>query len=418
MSSHHHHSIAPDPSVTRREFVKAVGACSAVAGTIVLGVPSDDLGTGASSLRPGSSRPQTPPPPETNIGDFMKAPRGKHALPGAFPGRVVEVKDPRSLVDGRFDGKVIGEMFERGVRTLTGKDMKQSFALFFESRDVVGLKVNPVGPPLINTRHELVDAVVRWLADNGVPRGNIVIWDRFDYMLTDAGYTTDRYPGVKVEGLQTMDESEGGTKWRDAKGNHVSRDNFDQEVYYFAKGVVGKNVRGYKDDEFYLNQHVFNGEHSYFGKLLTKRLTKIVNLAAFKNTGPGISMATKNLGYGSLCNTGRLHAPLFFNVCTEVLAAPVIREKLVLNVTDGLRAQYEGGPDKNAQFIYDNHSLYFATDVFALDMTCHRQIVAKRKEMGIAPNEHPRFTEYLYYAEKLGLGVATPEKIDYVMVKA
>ena len=93
-------------------------------------------------------------------------------------------------------------------------------------------------------------------------------------------------------------------------------------------------------------------------------------------------MATKNMGYGSLCNTGRLHAPLFFNVCTEVLAAPVVRDKLVLNITDGLRAQYDGGPDKNAQFVYDNHSLYFATDPFALDMICHRQMIAKRKAMG------------------------------------
>ena len=97
---------------------------------------------------------------------------------------------------------------------------------------------------------------------------------------------------------------------------------------------MGKGVKGYKDDEFYLNQHVYNGEYSYFGKLVTKQLTKIVNLAAYKNTGAGISMATKNMGYGSLCNTGRLHAPLFFNVCTEVLAAPVVREKLVLNVTE------------------------------------------------------------------------------------
>jgi len=404
MSTHPYRPIDTDPSVTRREFVKAVGACSAVAGGLVLGVPSADA--------------QEPAPPtETNIGDFMKTPRGAHALPGPFPGRVVEVKDPRSMVDERFDAKAIHEMFERGVRTLTGKDMKQSFALFFEPRDVVGLKVNPVGPPLISTRLELVDAVVRWLTDNGIPPGNIVIWDRFDYMLKDAGFTPERFPGVKIEGLQTMDESEGGTKWRDASGNHVSRDNFDQDVYYFAKGVVGKNVRGYTDDVFYLNQHVFNGEYSYFGKLLTKRLTKIVNLAAFKNTGHGISMATKNLGYGSLCNTGRLHVPLFFNVCTEVLAAPVVREKLVLNVTDGLRAQYEGGPDKNAQFVYANHSLYFATDPFALDMVCHRQITAKRKEMGIAVNESPRFTEYLYYAEKLKLGVVTPEKIDYVLVK-
>ncbi len=126
-------------------------------------------------------------------------------------------------------------------------------------------------------------------------------------------------------------------------------------------------------------------------------------------------MATKNMGYGSVCNTGRLHAPLFLNVCTEVIASPVIREKLVLNVTDGLRAQYDGGPDKNAQFVYPNHSLYFATDPFALDMICHRQIIAKRKEMGVAVNENPRFTDYLYEAERLGLGVATPEKINHVM---
>jgi len=140
------------------------------------------------------------------------------------------------------------------------------------------------------------------------------------------------------------------------------------------------------------------------------------SVAAFKNTGPGISMATKNLGYGSLCNTGRLHAPLFFNVCTEVLAAPVIREKLVLNVTDGLRAQYDGGPDKNAQFVYPNHSLYFATDPFALDMVCHRALVAKRVEMGLAMNNNPRFTEYLHYAERLGLGIANPERILHVKI--
>jgi hypothetical protein len=390
--------------VTRREFVK-IGAASAVAGGIVLGVPTVS----------DAQQPPIPAPPETNIGEFMKVPKGRHALPGPFPGRVVEVKDPRSLVDDKIDAKVVGDMFERGVRTLTGKDMKQSYALLFEPGDVVGIKVNPVGPPLINTHIELTQAVVKWLVDNKVTPDHIVIWDRFDYMLKDAGYTADQFPkGVRVEGLQTMDET--GNTWKDAKGNHVSVDNFDKDVFYFAKGIVGKNVRGYKDDEFYLNQHVYNGEYSYFGKLLTKQLTKIVNLAAFKNTGAGISMATKNMGYGSLCNTGRLHAPLFFNVCTEVLAAPTVREKLVLNVTDGLRGQYDGGPDKNAQFVYANHSLYFATDPFALDMICHRQLVAKRKEMGVAVNENPRFTDYLHYAERLGLGVANPEKIQYVRV--
>jgi hypothetical protein len=386
----------------RREFVKALGTCSVAAGGIVLGMPV------CGQEKP----PQAPAPVETNLADFLKVPKTTHSLPGPFPGRVVKVTDPRSLQEERFNAKVIAAMFAKGITKLTGRDMKQSFGLFFDKSDIVGLKVNPVGPPLINTRPELVEAVIAWLTGNGIPKQNIVIWDRFDYMLRDAGFTPERFPGIGIVGLQTMDEQ--GNNWRDKNGNHLSIDNFDREVYYYVKGAVGKSVPGYPNDEFYLNQHVFNGEYSYFGKLLTRRLTKVINLAAYKNTGNGISMACKNLGYGSICNSGRLHVPLGLNVGTEVLAAPVIRDKLVLNVTDGIRAQYEGGPDKNAQFVYPNHSLYFATDPFALDMICHRELVAKRKEMGIQVNEHPRFTEYLRNAEKLGLGIADMERIKLV----
>jgi hypothetical protein len=390
------------PGVGRREFVRAAGVGAVVAGGLVLGVPG--------------SGDEKPPEVETNIGDFLKVPRTRHSLPGPFPGRVVKVTDSRVLRDDKVDGKVAAEMVERGIRTLTGKSLTDSFPVFFSKDDVVGIKVNPVGPPLIHSKPEVVEAIVDWLAKGGIPRSNIVIWDRFEGMLKDAGYTRERFPGVGIEGLQTMDEE--GSSWKAADGSHVSLANFDQEVYYFAKGVFGKNVPGYSDDEAYRNQHVFAGEHSYFGKLLTRRLTKIVNVAAFKNTGNGISMATKNLGYGSLCNTGRLHKPLFFKVCTEVLAAPVLRDKLVLNLIDGIRGQYEGGPDKVEGFVYPNNSLYFASDPFALDMIGHRELVAKRKAMGVAVNEHPRFTEYLHYAETLGLGVAAPDKITLVEVKA
>jgi hypothetical protein len=391
--------------LNRRDFVKALGACSAAAARgVKLGVPVF-----------GQDK-QPPPKVETNISDFMKVPRTRHSIPGPFPGRVVKMTDPGSLRNDSFDAKVIARMLERGVTTLTGRDMRQSFGLFFERGDIVGIKVNPVGPPLINTRPELAQAVIEWLVSYGIEPKNIVIWDRFDYMLADAGFTPSRFPGVRIEGLQTMDEN--GDKWRDKDGNHLSADNFDRDVYYYAKGVLGRNVAGYKDDASYLNQHVFAGEYSYFGKLLTRRLTKIINLAAYKNTGNGISMATKNLGYGALCNTARLHAPLFFNVCTEVLAAPAVRDKLVFNITDGLRGQYDGGPDKNAQFVYPNCSLYFATDPFALDMVCHRELVTKRREMGIEVNTSPRFTEYLHYAERLGLGVVDENKLRLESISA
>lgn len=183
--------------------------------------------------------------------------------------------------------------------------------------------------------------------------------------------------------------------------------NFDLDRYYFADVEAPK-------DKPYLNQHVFNGKYSYFGKLLTKKLTKIINVPVFKNTGNGVSMATKNLGYGSVCNTNRLHQPLFFDVCTEVLAFPVLREKLVLNVTDGLRAQYDGGPGPLARATWFLNTLYFASDPFALDMTCHNLIVEKRKAMNVPVNEHPKYSEYLRYAQRLGLGVADPARISFI----
>jgi hypothetical protein len=321
------------------------------------------------------------------------------------------VTDARALVDNKFNGEVIDAMFRRGVSTLTGRDAAGAFRMLFSADDVVGIKVNPVGP-LINTQLEVVDAIVKWLAENGLPRQNIVIWDRFDGMLKEVGYVPERFPGVRIEGLQIMPEE--GKSFRDAKGQHLSADNFDRKVYYFAKGVLGKGVQGYSDDDAYLGQHVTNDEYSYFGKLLTTKLTKIINVPAFKNTGDGVSMATKNLGYGAICNTGRLHKPLFFDVCTEVLAAPPVRDKLVLNVMDGLRGQYDGGPMPNAAFVYTNNTLYFATDPFAMDAVGHEQIVAKRKAEGVKVNEHPRYTDYLRYGEKLGLGVVDPKKLELV----
>jgi len=398
-------------SVDRRNFLKiggAVGAGLVMSGRSLLAAQQAQTQTPPAKKTP-------PPKPSTNIEEALKVPKTKWSLPGPFPGRVIEVADDKAMPEGKPDDAVIKAMVEKGIRELTGKDLKESFKLFFTTDDIVGLKVNPVGPGLISTRLEVVDGVIDWLQNAGLPRKNIIIWDRFDYMLKDAGYTAERYPGIAIEGLQTMDEAaaEGKTqdnsKWLKADGTHVSVPNFDQEVFYWA------DVEGPKDLP-YLNQHVFNGKHSYFGKLVTKKLTKIVNLPVFKNTGNAISMATKNIGYGAVCNTNRLHAPLFLDVCVEVPAFWPVRDKMVLNITDGLRSQYDGGPDKNAKFAYLDNRLYFASDPFALDMICHNRIVAKRKKMGVTVNENPRFTEYLRYAERLGLGIVDPAKIAHVKI--
>lgn len=404
MQKRSYQSMQNQFSLKRREFLKTG---SVVGAGLVLGNPAVWQEKIYKSGEPDRIK--------TNIEDFLKIPKTKNSLPGLFPGKVVQVQDDKVMPDANPDSKIVHQMFSTGIEHLTGKNVDESFSLLFEKDDIVGIKVNPVGAGLISTRLEVVDAVIDWLVKNGLPKKNIVIWDRFDYMLADAGFTPEKYPGIRIEGLQTMDEAaaagetEDDRKWLDSQGNHVSQSNFDKDIYYWA------DVEGSKDKP-YLNQHVFNGKYSYYGKLITKDLTKIINIPVFKNTGNGISMATKNIGYGTICNTNRLHKPLFFDVCTEVLAHPVVRDKLVLNITDGLRAQYDGGPMPAAQFTYLYNNLFFATDPFALDMICHRILVAKRKEMNVTVNEHPRYTEYLRYAQRINLGIADPDKINHIVV--
>jgi hypothetical protein len=336
-------------------------------------------------------------------------------MPGPLPGRVVELTDTKAMPDGKPDAAVIHAMFEKGITKLTGKDPAGSFDMLFNKNDIVGIKVNPTGGKLNSTQPDLVAAVIDWLSGNGIPKENIIIWDRFESMLAEAGYTAERFPGVGIEGLHIMDEaaamgqSDDDSGWLSEDGKHLSTGDFDMDAYYWADIEAPQ-------DKAYLNQHVFNGKESYFGKLLTQKLTKIINMPVFKNTGNGITVATKNIGYGAICNTGRLHRPLFFDVCTEVCAFPVIRDKMVLNITDGLLGQYDGGPMPNAAFIYTNNTLLFSTDAFAMDMICQRNMVAKRKEMGIEVNENPIFTDYLHYGEKLGLGIADIGKIEHIKV--
>jgi hypothetical protein len=391
-------------SLNRREFFKISGVTAGAAAIVGLKLGNPDVFAKTLTAQDTTK-------PKTNIEDALKVPRTEYSMPGLFPGKVVKIENKKILEDDKILQKEVTATFENGIQKLTGKNLKESFNLFFKPDDVIGIKVNPVGPGLMATRLELVEAIIDWLKNSGTNPNNIVIWDRFDYMLTDAGFTSERFPGVQIEGLQTLDEESltttDNTKWLDENGNHISQNNFDMENYYWVDEDA-------PTDTNYLNQHVFNNKYSYFGKLVTQKLTKIINVPVFKNTGNGISMATKNLGYGAVCNTGRLHRPLFFDVCTEVLAFPALRDKVVLNITDAIKAQYDGGPEPNARFMYDYATLFFATDPFALDMVCHNIIFEKRKSMNVKVNDHPMYTDYLRYAETLGLGIADPNKIKII----
>jgi len=167
MKDKRYRSMPPDDAVGRRDFLKAGGVVGA---GLVLASRSLLAAQQAQGQQPPAKPAAPPPKPKTNIDDALKVPRTKWSLPGPFPGRVIEVHDPAAMPDGQVNAAVVKAMFEKGITELTGKSLEKSFGLFFTKTDVVGLKVNPVGPGLISTRLEVVDAVIDWLASCGLPR--------------------------------------------------------------------------------------------------------------------------------------------------------------------------------------------------------------------------------------------------------
>ena len=67
-------------------------------------------------------------------------------------------------------------------------------------------------------------------------------------MLTDAGFTAERYPGIRIDGLQTMDEAEPGgqdkdpSRWLERRRHPRERRSFDPSVFYLADVEAPKDV--------------------------------------------------------------------------------------------------------------------------------------------------------------------------------
>ena len=352
-----------------------------------------------------SEKPPAAPPAEikTNIDEVRGIPRVATSLPGKYPGKVVRVKTGRNPVGQKIDGARVAKEIEAGMAELTGeKDMAKAWGRFFGPQDFVGIKVNPIGGAILSTKPEVVDAVIAGLLAAGVRKENIFIWDRRHFQLQDAGFTPERFPSVRILGTEMKGPN---GEFYDAKGELWAKDNIDREALPYIADVEMKY------DKETLPYMINEGKSSYFSKIVTQTVTKIVNVPILKNAGATATCCLKNLSYGSISNTSRLHK-LWMKSVVEPVAFPVLRDKVVLNVVDGLQSCYDGGPGANPKFIYDANVLLFGTDPVALDSVAHDIIVKERMVRGTQQiDNRARSATFLDIAEKLGLGFAARDKI-------
>ena len=375
----------------RRRFLKSAG-----------------LGTAAAMILPHMrGTADDTKKPATNIDDAFTVPRSDASMPGLYPGRVVDVFDPASVADGVPVAERCEIMLTQAMRALTGSaNTAEAWRQFVSPDDIVGLKVNPVGGKLLSTSPALVAAIIGQLEEAGLPRTNIMIWDRREFQLHEAGFTPERFPGIAIRGTECKDAQ---GSFRDENGRLYSEDRIDRAWYYWAD---------YEEpyDGETLPYMVNDGRYSYFSSIVTKDVTKIINIPILKNAGSTVTLCLKNLAYGAVTNTGRLHKLLWADTCAQVPCFAPLRDKVVLNIVDGMMGCYHGGPGANPQFIIPYHRLLAGSDPVAVDRIGLDIVEKKRIEMKMQDKPSPRATAFLDMAAGYQLGVADMESIQRISI--
>jgi uncharacterized protein (DUF362 family) len=303
----------------------------------------------------------------------------KFAAPGLYPGQVVEVRNPGMCQGGQRDAAAIKATLEKGMKELTGAtDAVEGWKRFFEPGDVVGIKVVPNGQPEARSSFEIVLSVIENLKAAGVEANDIFVYDRFRSEFMAAGYHKILPDGVHWGGLDP-DGNQFTIDFPSFRNDPIA--GFDQDVFVWMDLIpYGDDP---KDDRKY---------RSHLGKLVTRTLNKIVAIPVLKDHGSaGVTGALKNMSHGSVNNVARSHSNAFTNVCNQfipqVVTHPIIRQKFVLHIMDGIRGVYQGGPfsRENGKWTWEHNAIFFATDPVALDHVEWDLVDAQRLKQGLPP---------------------------------
>ncbi|MGH9657213.1 MAG: DUF362 domain-containing protein [Bryobacteraceae bacterium] len=346
-------------------------------------------------------------PPSYRVVSAHK-PAAKPGMPGPFPGQVVAVHAARSVDEASesIDGAVVREMMTRGLVALTGeKRLEDAWRRFIDPADVVAIKVNPVGRPGVISSPDVVAEIVRNLIAVGVKPDRIWLYDRFKSQLDEINYPQYLPEGVHVLGAE------------DRRG-----------------GIQNYDARTYVECDFFGEDDT----RSNIIRLLTETVTKIINVPNMKDHGAsGVTGCLKNVGYGSFSNVDRSHArggaSHTLSFIGTLAATEPVRSKTVLQIMDGLKGVWHGGPfSTERRFRFYPKEMHFGTDPVAIDRLLLDIVDNKRKAEGAIsiwdrspksigrqrdrdrdPNVNILIREpgHVEYASKLGLGVHNLDRI-------
>ncbi len=311
--------------------------------------------------------------------------------PPAARARVVIVKDMAATHTFEANPERVCVMVGRAVTSLTGKpSVAAAWRSVVNTQDVVGLKVHAAPGPTSGTRPAVVAAVVEGLLAAGLPATNIVIWDKHLASLRFSGYPelAKRY-GVRVAG-----SADAG---------------YDDETFYDTP-LLGSLIWG----DFEFGQKGSGvGRKSYVSKLVSRGLTKIINVTPLLNhNSAGVTGNLYGLAMGSVDNTWRFESEpeRLAQAVPEIYALPAVGDRVVLNLVDALLCQYQGSDRGLLHYTTVLNEIRVSRDPVALDVLSLKELDRQRQ---MSDSNTGKVNLELYKnASLLELGVSSLDQID------
>ena len=287
---------------------------------------------------------------------------------------VVIVRGKNFLSPGNeVNSRVLEQMYTQGLSALTGQSRRKDILhCFLPTRDKIGIKINTIGGKSISTRPIVALCLARFLSSDSGNSEDIIVWDRTNRELKDAGYELNwNRGGVRIFGTDTQ-------------------------------GV------GYNRN---LTSHLNIG--SLFSSIQSTHISSSISLAILKDHGlAGVTAGMKNY-FGSVHNPNKYHDTNCDPYVAEVFDTPVIKNKHRLSILDGLIIQYHRGPSYHSRWAEKKGVLIFSFDPVAADTIGWKIIEELRAKKGLPSlKEENREPKYLKTAETMGLGTADLNRID------
>jgi hypothetical protein len=284
-------------------------------------------------------------------------------IPASLKSIVATVRRLEVVERQKIHRHLLQEMIEDGITAITETRLPgEAWNSLLSTDDIIGIKFNHVGADEFATTDIMAQCLVDSLKDAGFPPERIVLIE-VPHRLEEQLKTTSR-------------------------------------------------VFGWTDDEF-----TFTSGSERLASVLNQ-VSAIINVPFLKTHNiTGMTGSLKNLSHALIRRPGLYHANGCQPFIADIVSLPQIKSKIKVNIINGLRALYQGGPHVKLEGMWNHSGLIVSKDPVAADSVGLDILNAKRAEEKL-----PRIGSimgrlgYLHDAAEKGLGTDDQDYIKLVDV--